>query len=73
MAREREEELGLEGGPGAAAVEVREEGIVSLVEHHRRVEPRAQAIDQGGLADAERSFDRDVAKGFHGFGASIAA
>src|SRR6185503_11373662 len=63
--REREEQLGLERGPGAPAVEVREEWILPFVQHHGRVEPRAEPIRERRLADAERTFDRDVAELFH--------
>ena len=57
--------------PGASGVEVGEERILRFVEHHRRVEPRAETIGQRGLADAERSLDRDVAELFHGVAARV--
>src|SRR6185369_7824134 len=62
MAREREEQLGLERGAGAPGVEVGEERVVPLFDHHRRIEPRAEAIGQRRLADAGRALYRDVAK-----------
>ena len=71
MAREREEELGLERGAGAAGVEVGEERILALVEHHRRVEPRPEPIRERRLADSERPLDRDVTELLHGSVASI--
>jgi segregation and condensation protein A len=47
-------------------LEVRQERVVHLVEHHRRIEPRAEAIGECGLPDAERPFDGDVTKVDHG-------
>ena len=60
VARQREEELRLEPGARPAGVEVGEKRIVGLVEHDRRIEPRAEPVGQRRLAHAQRTFDGDV-------------
>src|SRR5580693_4260919 len=71
MPVEREEKLDLEGGAFAPAVEVVQERIRGLVEHDRRVEPRAQPLGKRRLAQGQRAFDGQVAE-VHG-AASIEA
>ena len=62
MTAEREEQLRLKRGAGAARVEVAEKGILRLVEHDRRVEPSSEPIRQRRFADAERALDREIPK-----------
>jgi hypothetical protein len=62
MAREREEELGLKSGAGSIAVEIGQERILGLVEHHGGVEARTEAIGQQRFSDACRPFDGDISK-----------
>ena len=60
MAREQEEELGLERGAAPPGAEFVEERILLLVEHHRRADARRQPLGKQGLARADRPFDGEI-------------
>ncbi len=63
VAREQEEQLGLERRSTMTVVEGLEERVVRpLLEHRIRVEPLRQLLDERRLADADRTLDRDVVK-----------
>ena len=62
MAAEKVEELSLQRRARTIGVEVGEKRIVGFFEDDGRVEAGAEAFGECGLADADRSFDRDVAK-----------
>jgi hypothetical protein len=69
--REREKELRLEARARALGIEIREEGILGLVEDERCVEPRAQPVCETRLADANRALDGNVPKITHGLAESL--
>ena len=60
MPRQREEELRLERGAGTISVEIRQERVVGVVQHDRRVEARAKPIGQQRFSDAGWSLDGDI-------------
>jgi hypothetical protein len=62
MTVEEVEELGLERGAGPVGVEVREERIVGILEHHRGVETRAEPFCERRLAGADRAINGNVPK-----------
>ena len=62
MALDQEIHLRTEGRPGFFLVEIGEERIVLGVEEAPRVQAVGQDPCQRGLADADRSFDRDRAR-----------
>src|SRR6185437_11638777 len=65
MAREREEELGLERRARASRVEVGKEWIVGVVENDRGFETCAKTIGQRGFAHTGRPFDGQMTE-LHG-------
>ena len=56
--------LRAEGGAGFFVVEIAEEGIVVGVEDAAGVQLLGQNFREGGLADANRSLDNDMARRF---------
>ena len=60
--REQVEQLGLEGGAGAAGLAVGGKRVLDLVEDEARVESLTEALGEHGLADAGRALDREVAR-----------
>jgi hypothetical protein len=69
VAAEQEEDLGLEGIAGPVGVEIGEEGVfLEDLEQQVCFECRCEQAGQGGLPDADNTFDGDV----HGFNHSRA-
>src|SRR5215204_574381 len=62
MTIEQEKQLRLQRRAGSAAVEVREKGILGLLEDRRGIEPCRQTFCERALAHTDWSFDRDVLK-----------
>ena len=62
VAPEEVEQLRLKSRPGTIGVEIGQERVLGVFEDDGRVEAAGQALGQHGLADADRSFDRDVAE-----------
>jgi hypothetical protein len=59
---EQIEQLRLQRRTRSIGVEVGEERVVRIFEDERRIEPRREALRERRLADADRPFNRDVAK-----------
>jgi len=59
---EQEEELRLQGRTRPIGVEVRQKGILRLLEHGGHVKACAQTLGQGRLPHTRRAFNRDVAE-----------
>ena len=62
MAVEQVKQLGLQRRTRPVRVEVREEGVVGVLEDNGRVQARAEPLGECGLTRANGPFDRDVAK-----------
>ena len=62
VAREGEEQLRLKRGTGPPPIELAKEGIIPIVEDHRRVEPGTKPLGEQGLPDSRRTFDGNVPK-----------
>src|SRR5688500_3627609 len=62
VTREGEEQLRLKRGTGPPPMELAEEGIIAIVEDHRRVEPGTKPLGKQGLPHSRRTFDGNVPK-----------
>ena len=62
MPRQQVEQLGLEGGAGAAGLAVGGKRVLDLVEDEAGIESLTEAFGEYGLADAWRALDREVAR-----------
>ena len=60
MAGERKEKLRLKRRAAALGIKIGQERIVRLIEDDRGVEPSGQTLGERRLAEADRSFNRQV-------------
>ena len=63
MTIEKVKELHLKSCARTLVIEVGEEGIFSVLQHRRAIDSAGQPFGEACLADADRPFDSDIAKG----------
>jgi hypothetical protein len=62
MTAEQEEQLGLKRGARSVGVEIGQERIFGILQDRRRIQSRREPFSQRGLANTDRTLDRDVTK-----------